>query len=192
MHSGIELGLERMKTTQKVFSGVSETTVTRLGKLRPTDRASQSSSQVPHALEDDTCFGSIINVKAQLRSPPSMSSHDEGDFLSFRIVSTKHFSALYSGPKRYFAVLNKRTAGEIRRLLDMLDGKLIRFQAFINKEEWARAEQSWKLNTACVLSVDINIYGPFNYASTIGKFLASSRTYLQKPLHGIDRIRYYC
>ena len=39
--------------------------------------------------------------------------------------------------------------------------------------------------------MDINIYGPSEYASAIGKILSSSRTFLQQPLCGMDGIRYY-
>lgn len=127
-------------------------------------------------------------MKAQIRLPLPP-SYPLQSFYTFPILAHSNVSTIISSSGEKFAALNKKACHDIQALL--LDGKTLRFQAYITATEWTRAQQSWNRESTGTLTIDINIYGQFEHAFTVGRTLALNRTYLQQPLHGLDGIRYY-
>ncbi|KAK3316035.1 SNF2 family N-terminal domain-containing protein [Apodospora peruviana] len=138
--------------------------------------------------EREICFGSIIDVKAQLRQePPSV--YDYSAFQSFKIGAHSGTFVLELPSGEKLATLNKKTCRDIQLLLD---GRDLRFHAYVEIDQWDNAVRAWRdEKSTAILSMDINIYGSQKDAAQVGKILADNRTYLQQPNHGIEGTAYY-
>jgi len=123
-----------------------------------------------------------------MRSQPPP-CHPGDRFYSFETRVHNGISTLESQSGDRFAILNKKTCSDVRAL--QAEGRIVRFRAFVGDKEWTRVIRAWTPHNPGSFSMDINIYGRSEYASSIGKILSSRQTFLQQPLCGVDGIRYY-
>ncbi|KAK3936464.1 SNF2 family N-terminal domain-containing protein [Diplogelasinospora grovesii] len=146
------------------------------------------SAEVGHTEEqNEVCFGSITDVKAQLRMEPPRDS-GAATFRAFRICAYGGFYALESSGDK-FAVLNKKMSREMHALLE---GRQLRFQAHVSSNDWTRAVRSWtKDRASAIITMEVNIYGALDLANDVGKILSPSRMFLQQPLFGLEGFAYH-
>jgi SWI/SNF-related matrix-associated actin-dependent regulator of chromatin subfamily A3 len=134
----------------------------------------------------------IIDVKAQLRNgrlPRLGYFHDTASsFHSFQVAPEgDYYSLAHSGTP--FAIFAKKMCSDIHAILD---GRHVRFQAYIGNREWKEALKAWqKERNFTILTSEINIYGSMQDAGVIGNILSQAGTFLQQPRYGLDKVVYY-
>ncbi|KAK0701293.1 SNF2 family N-terminal domain-containing protein [Lasiosphaeris hirsuta] len=137
------------------------------------------------------CFGALLDITAQLRLQPQLShGYTFPSSQCFEICRYGGFYALeWSGAR--FAVLSKRVCECMHRLLEPHDFN-VQLRAFVPREEWFRAVDSWQLEgTPDRLTFELNIYGPRELAQRAGKILSGVDLHLQWPQYGLDGFVYY-
>ncbi|VBB81747.1 Putative protein of unknown function [Podospora comata] len=135
------------------------------------------------------CFGSIPDLKAQLRTqPPIRYDATFVPFQCFDILEQGAFYALdFQGLK--FAVLNKKVCQHFQAFSRDVELRLL---AFISHEEWVRMMSRWEQERmSAVVNFDLNIYGRRRHAADVGRVLSKAQLFLQQPQFGLDGFTYY-
>ncbi|KAK2606199.1 hypothetical protein QQS21_003370 [Conoideocrella luteorostrata] len=137
--------------------------------------------------DQSTCFGSIVDVEAQLCSvgQPGYLLREALRTAAQHLVivqTGEYFSLEYGG--NIVARLNK---GLCRILQQLYTGWDVTFQAFTTDHDRKLAtERTWT-----IFHVEINIYGRIADAENIGGLLSKSRTFLQRPRYGLEFAEYH-
>ncbi|KAH6664215.1 SNF2 family N-terminal domain-containing protein [Halenospora varia] len=179
--------------SQAPNSHVTTANVTLPFMLNPIVELEQEHDPIRTETPSEICLGSIIDVKAQLKStnfPHGGYSSAQGtvSFRHFRVVPEGNFYSLeQSGNK--FAVLNRKTCSDLKAALD---GRQLRIEAYVPSKEWSNGLKSWQKNkSSTMITGELNIYGPREIAHEVGKALSATETFLQQPRFGLDGIQYY-
>ncbi|KAK4196327.1 SNF2 family N-terminal domain-containing protein [Triangularia verruculosa] len=136
------------------------------------------------------CFGSIPDLKAQVREePPTRQDAMSAPYQCFDILEQGAlFYGLDSGGLK-FAILNKKVCQDLRVLLS---GAELRLKAFISRKEWLRmVKHREREKMPTVVNFDLNIYGLRKCAVYVGRALSKVELFLQQPLFGADDSVYY-
>ncbi|KAI3335700.1 SNF2 family N-terminal domain-containing protein [Ustulina deusta] len=139
---------------------------------------------------ENTCFGSIIDVKVQLcimNRPNRRNTWHDSSVCSFDVAQEGDYFALKHGGST-FGRLNK---GLCRHLRDLVSKQQVCIQAFVSTNDWDTAMSSWSRRTTTYPLAEINIYGARASAEEVGSILSKYRLFLQMPQHGLDNVEYY-
>jgi SWI/SNF-related matrix-associated actin-dependent regulator of chromatin subfamily A3 len=137
-------------------------------------------------------FFEVIDVKAQLKNtnlPQGYAfAQATAPFRDFQVVPDGgYYSLEYYGNK--FAVLNKKTCGDFRAVLQ---SQQVRLHAYVEGKEWSETVKLWqKYNNSTIITVEINIYGAREIADEVGKVISTFGTFLQQPRYGLYGVGYY-
>ncbi|KAK8123092.1 P-loop containing nucleoside triphosphate hydrolase [Apiospora sp. TS-2023a] len=139
---------------------------------------------------ENTCFGSIIEVKVQPHDINKLNEYTSWQLLPvqcFNVVQEGDFLTLdFWGVK--FGRLNK---GLCRGLHDLVAQNQVQVQAFIPSDDLVTAMQCRNGQTPEPLPAEINIYGSKANAREIGATLSKSGIFLQRPQYGLETAEYY-
>ncbi|KAK6829653.1 P-loop containing nucleoside triphosphate hydrolase [Apiospora arundinis] len=139
---------------------------------------------------ENTCFGSIINVKVNPHCVEKLNEYASWQLLPvqcFAVVQEGNYFTLdFLGVK--FGRLNK---GLSKGLHDLVAQNQIFVQAFIPSNDLVSAMQCRNGQTPEQLPAEINIYGSKANAREIGAALSTAGIFLQKPHHGLETAEYY-
>ncbi|KAF2492652.1 hypothetical protein BU16DRAFT_620011 [Lophium mytilinum] len=127
-----------------------------------------------------TCFGSIVDAKAQMRS----SSHrvPNGSVKAFSLTQEgDYFTLEYGG--HHFARLSKGLCSTFRAISIT---QQVHFRAFVQEKDWNVAEAP-----PTNFALELNVYGPKDKADEVGKILSKQHQFLQKPRYEMEGVEYY-
>lgn len=104
------------------------------------------------------------------------------------IVRRESFYILQSANGTDIAVLNKHTT---RCLQDVQDQTSIRYESFIEANEWTERIKVWnQTGKPCMLALNVVVYGSRPELSTIGTIFSKARLYFQHPIRCPPGIEY--
>ncbi|KAH8652694.1 SNF2 family N-terminal domain-containing protein [Tricladium varicosporioides] len=174
-------------------SHVIPTTITLPFMLDSIVEPAQEHNPIRIEAPSEICLGSIIDVKAQLKStnfPQGRCSSTQGttSFQRFQVAQEGNFYSLEQAGYK-FAVLNKKTCSDLKAALD---GRQLRVEAYVLSKELSNAFKSWQSNkSSAIITGELNLYAPREIAHEVGKVLSAAETFLQQPRFGLDGVQYY-
>ncbi|EFY98115.2 DNA repair and recombination protein RAD5C [Metarhizium robertsii ARSEF 23] len=131
----------------------------------------------------DTCFGSIIDIEAQLCSKEFLSSCDQAfknpGYPILVVQTGNYFTLEHNGQK-----LARLSKGLCRILHQAVTGRQVSIRAFI-RENWDGDQ------TSTILPIEINIYGIRANSEDIGRVLSKSGVFLQLPRYLLNSVEYH-
>lgn len=129
-----------------------------------------------------TLYTQITDVNCQLLRVPFQIDDTRWD-----VVRTGDVYGLAKGhTEQVFAMLNKRTC---HHLLQVEDGRSVRMQAFLT--EAGSEDEDEPRTLSSTFQVDVSIYGRENLANEVGHILDAAEVFLQRPIVGVEGLKYY-
>ena len=141
-------------------------------------------------------FSKICDVKAKLFDTPeifeactlSLVKETDRQYYEVVIARRESFYILRSANGTDIAVLNKHTT---RCLQDVQDQTSIRYESFIETNEWTEGIRVWnQTGKPCILALNVVVYGSRPDLSTIGTIFSKARLYFQHPIRCPPGIEY--
>ncbi|KAF2466886.1 uncharacterized protein BDR25DRAFT_305757 [Lindgomyces ingoldianus] len=150
--------------------------------------STQTSEISEPIIHDFFCFGSVIDIKAQLSTGNRQLIFPALDRVhSFPVVEEGSLFALEHLGFR-FARLTKGLCATFKALVEDRQRQL-QFRALVQASD-LRDIKAWHYYSKKAFPVEVNIYGLKADAETVGRILSKADIYLQFPKSGLDGYKY--